>query len=234
VYLQNHDQVANSARGERPHKLTSPGRWRAMTAFLLLQPGTPMLFQGQEFSASSPFLYFADLEPVLAEAVRAGRTKFLAQFPSIVAFQQDQALDDPADRATFEKSILDFSERQRHASAYKLHRDLLRLRREDPVFRAQGRDGVDGTVLSSAAFALRLFSPGHVDDRVLIVNLGSQLCRSSFAEPLLAPPPNGRWVVTWSSEDPSYDGSGTPDIWPDEQWCLPGESAIVLSPQQLK
>ena len=59
-YVQNHDQVANSARGYRLHRLTSPGRYRALTAFLLLAPGTPMLFQGQEFAASSPFLFFAD------------------------------------------------------------------------------------------------------------------------------------------------------------------------------
>jgi maltooligosyltrehalose trehalohydrolase len=62
VFLQNHDQVANSARGLRGDRLTSPGRWRAMTALTLLMPGTPMLFQGQEFSASAPFLYFADFE----------------------------------------------------------------------------------------------------------------------------------------------------------------------------
>ena len=59
-YLQNHDQLANSARGQRIHELTSPGRYRAMTALLLLAPQTPLLFQGQEFAASSPFLYFND------------------------------------------------------------------------------------------------------------------------------------------------------------------------------
>ena len=68
----------------RGHQLTSPARWRAMTALLLLAPGTPMLFQGQEFSASAPFLYFADHDPELAEAVRKGRAEFLTQFPSIV------------------------------------------------------------------------------------------------------------------------------------------------------
>ena len=60
-FLQNHDQLANSARGLRIHELTSPGRYRAMTALLLLAPQTPLLFQGQEFAASSPFLYFNDL-----------------------------------------------------------------------------------------------------------------------------------------------------------------------------
>ncbi len=57
VFLENHDQVGNSAHGWRSHQTTSPGRHRALTALLLLSPGTPLLFQGQEFSASSPFTF---------------------------------------------------------------------------------------------------------------------------------------------------------------------------------
>src|SRR4030042_4736210 len=59
-FIQNHDQVANSGKGLRVHQLTSPSRYRALTALLLLAPQIPMLFQGQEFGSSSPFLYFAD------------------------------------------------------------------------------------------------------------------------------------------------------------------------------
>src|SRR6266478_7391512 len=73
VFLQNHDQIANSGTGGRCHALTSPGRLRAMTAYLLLMPGIPMLFQGQEFAASSPFFYFADHETELSHDVREGR-----------------------------------------------------------------------------------------------------------------------------------------------------------------
>src|SRR5690606_38790927 len=79
-YFQNHDQIANSGSGERCHNLTSPGRFRAMTALLLLGPQTPMLFQGQEYAASSPFFYFADHNPELARLVAKGRAEFLAQF----------------------------------------------------------------------------------------------------------------------------------------------------------
>ena len=75
VFLQNHDQIANSGTGERCHVLTSPGRFRAMTAYFLLMPGIPMLFQGQEFAASSPFLYFADHEIELSHDVREGRRR---------------------------------------------------------------------------------------------------------------------------------------------------------------
>src|SRR5260370_12412414 len=67
TFIQNHDQVANSAFGVRIQFLTDPGHLRAMTALLLLAPGTPMLFQGQEFGASSPFLFFADHTKELAQ-----------------------------------------------------------------------------------------------------------------------------------------------------------------------
>ncbi len=83
TFIQNHDQIANSGRGERCHLLTSPGHYRAITALLLLAPGTPLLFQGQEFASSNPFLYFADFEGELKRLVREGRKRSLAQFRSL-------------------------------------------------------------------------------------------------------------------------------------------------------
>jgi maltooligosyltrehalose trehalohydrolase len=230
VYLQNHDQVANSARGLRAHQLSSPGRWRAITAYLLLTPGTPMLFQGQEFSASSPFLYFAHHDAELAAAVRTGRAEFLSQFPSVLDYMAQQELDDPADERTFMRCKLDFSERETNGSAYAMHRDLLALRRSRTAFRSQRAGGVDGAVLSRSAFVLRYFTEMIEDTRVLIVNLGCDLTRPSYSDPLLAPPADRDWVVEWSSEDPRYGGGGTPDLSVPGRWCLPGESAIVLAP----
>ena len=130
-YIQNHDQIANSLRGIRLPELTSPGLLRAMTALLLLGPGTPMLFQGQEFAASTPFLYFADHNPELAKLVAKGRREFLEQFPSIARPESTACLANPASETTFTKCKLDFSERERNATHYALHRDLLKLRRED-------------------------------------------------------------------------------------------------------
>ena len=230
TFLQNHDQVANSARGWRGDRLTSPARWRAMTALMLLMPGTPMLFQGQEFGASCPFLYFADHEPDLAAAVRSGRMEFLSQFPSARDFLNRGAIDDPADAATFERCKLDFSERESHAGTYAFHQDLLRLRHTNAAFRAQGRDGIDGSVLSGSAFLLRFFTPDHSDDRLLLINLGNDLARRSIADPLVAPPFDTDWDIQWSSEDPLYGGIGTRDLWPDGSWLIPGASAIVLAP----
>jgi maltooligosyltrehalose trehalohydrolase len=231
TFLQNHDQVANSARGLRGHRLTSPGRWRAMTALLLLGPGVPMLFQGQEFAASAPFLYFADFEGELAAAVRKGRREFLSQFRSLIDFARRGALADPGDPATFERCRLDLRERDAHGAEYALHIDLLRLRREDPAFSRHGSCGVDGAVLSATAFVLRFFTPDHSEDRLLVVNLGADLRRASWAEPLMAPPSGTDWAVQWCSEDPIYRGNGIPEILPSNgQWLIPAESAVVFAP----
>lgn len=228
-FLQNHDQVANSGRGERIHRLTSPGRLRAMTALLLLAPSTPMLFMGQEFAASAPFLYFADHRPELAEQVARGRREFLRQFRSLATPAMQAQLPDPADPATFERCKLDPAERERHAEVYALHRDLLRLRRTDPVFRSPRRRGVDGAVLGAEAFVLRFFG-GPAGDRLLLVNLGRELPLTPAPEPLLAPPEGRHWVLLWSSEDPRYGGTGTPEPESeDEGWRLPGHAALVLA-----
>jgi maltooligosyltrehalose trehalohydrolase len=230
AYIQNHDQVANSVRGERLHTATSPGRWRAITALLLLGPATPMLFQGQEFAASAPFVYFADQRPELAALVRKGRTEFLAQFPSIAALGVGACVLDPGDPATFERCKLDLDERVRHAGAYALHRDLLAMRRDDTVFGSQGAHGIDGAVLGPEAFTLRFFGEDGGDDRLLVVNLGADVPLPIVPEPLLAPPENARWVIVWSSEDPRYGGCGAAPFDPDGPWRLPAQAALVLRP----
>jgi maltooligosyltrehalose trehalohydrolase len=230
TFIQNHDQIANSARGYRRHLLTSPGRYRAMTAVMLLAPGTPMLFQGQEFGASAPFRYFADHKPELARLVRRGRTEFLRQFPALAAPEMQRALPDPADPATFEASKLDLSERERNAEMYALHCDLLALRREEAPFAAQRPGGLDGAVLAGEAFVLRYFDAAR-GDRLLLVNLGRELSLDPAPEPLLAPPAGARWELRWSSEDPRYGGLGTPPVEGDESWHLPAESAIVMQPR---
>lgn len=236
TFIQNHDQIANSGKGERCHSLTSPGRYRAMTALMLLAPGTPMLFQGQEYAASQPFCYFADHQPELAKLVFAGRNKELSQFRSLATPEAQAYLRDPAAPETFEQCKLDFSERVRNKRIYQMHRDLLKLRREVAAFNAQRRGGVDGAVLRDEAFVLRFFGGGGVDDpnplddRVMIVNLGMDVVLNPAPEPLLAPPDGKEWAVLWSSEDPRYGGLGTPPLETTENWLIPGHAAIVLYP----
>ena len=227
-FLQNHDQVANSARGERCYKLASPGRYRALTALTLLGPGTPMLFQGQEFCSSSPFLYFADHEPELAAAVRNGRLEFLSQFPSLALPETQAGVADPESPETFQRCKLDLSERERHAACYALHRDLLRLRRENPVLGAQGKGGLDGAVLGPEAFVIRFFGE-NAGDLLLLVNLGTDLELEPIPEPLLAPLTGFLWEMLWSSEDPRYGGTGAPPPEDEEGcWRLPGQAAVVM------
>jgi maltooligosyltrehalose trehalohydrolase len=228
VFLQNHDQIANSSAGYRCHALASPGRLRAMTAYSLLMPGIPMLFQGQEFGASTPFFYFADHEPELARAIRDGRGTFLAQFPSLASAEMQAMLTDPGDVATFHRSVLDLDERQSNATAYALHRDLLALRREDPVLR-QRPARIDGAVLADEAWMLRFFDQDG-RDRLLIVNLGGDVVLDPAPEPLLAPVEGHLWRLLWSSEAPRYGGAGIVPLDPDGIWRLPGQAAIILIP----
>jgi maltooligosyltrehalose trehalohydrolase len=112
---------------------------------------------------------------------------------------------------------------------YALHRDLLRLRRETPAFRAARKGEVDGAVVGDRALALR-YMTGGPDDRLLIVNTGDDVNRASLAEPLIAPPRGCEWQVEWSSEDPAYGGFGTPNLWPEDRWLIPGSCAVVLAP----
>ena len=229
-FIQNHDQVANSARGLRAHKLTSPARLRAMTALLLLCPQTPMLFMGQEFASSSPFHYFADHgDGELADKVRRGRAEFLAQFRSIATRETRARLVDPGAVETFERCKLDHAEREANRETYELHRDLLRLRREDAVFSAQEPRALDGAVLGPEAFVLRYFGRGG-DDRLLVVNFGPDLNLNPAPEPLLAPPAGRVWRNVWSSEDYRYGGTGTPPLETKNNWCIPGEAAVALAP----
>lgn len=228
-FLQNHDQIANSLWGRRVHTLTSAAKFRAFTALLLLSPNTPMLFQGQEFAASTPFLYFADHNPELAAAVAKGREEFLAQFPSIASEDVAALIPNPEREETFLRCKLDLKDREKNADVLALHRDLLRIRREDPLLGKAERGTFDGSVLGASAFVMRYFGRDQ-DDRLLLINLGAHLHLDPAPDPLLAPPLGCVWTTAWSSEDPRYGGGGTPAFDSEDNWNLPAESAALLIP----
>lgn len=225
--LQNHDQIANSITGERIDKLTSPAKLRAMTALWLLSPQTPMFFQGQEFAASSPFLFFADHPPEQRQMVADGRAAFLSQFPAAATPEARAALPHPCDRAVFERCRLNLEERVSHRSIYEFHKDLLQLRRDDPVFQQRRRDTVDVAALTAEILVVHYFG-GATGDRLVVVNLGRDCLLSPLAEPLLAPASGGHWQLLWSSNHPKYGGPGTPEVATTDGWRLPGESTVVL------
>ena len=224
AYVENHDQVANSAFGRRLHALSPPGRYRAITALTLLGPATPLLFQGQEFASSAPFLFFADHRHELREPIRNGRREFLSQFASVSDPDVSSALPSPVDEATFQKCKLDFTERTTHAWAYALHRDLLHLRHAHDAI--SNPDRVDGAVLRSNAMVLRYFKGS--EHFILVINLGCDLDLTPAPEPLLAAPTADGWSLVWSSEAVAYGGNGTAPLHSESEWSIPGETAVLL------
>jgi maltooligosyltrehalose trehalohydrolase len=237
-YLQNHDQIANSASGQRLHQLTDAASFRAATGLLLLGPATPMLFQGQEFAASSPFLYFAGHEPELAALVETGRKEFLQQFDALATSEVQERLPSPSDLDVFRRCKLDWSERERNSEMLALHRDLLRIRCDDPPFPAQDAT-IDGAVLAERCFVLRSLRRDG-GDQLLIVNLGEEFRLTPVKEPLLAPELGSEWTLAWSSEFPRYGGSAAP-VWDmhgnDGPWRIPTRCTLLFrttNPSRMK
>ncbi|SFS20990.1 maltooligosyl trehalose hydrolase [Granulicella pectinivorans] len=126
-FIQNHDQIGNRAKGERLEHLVGMNRARIAAALLFTAPFIPMIFQGEEFAASTPFLYFADHEDEeMARLVSAGRRREFAAF----GFDGDD-IADPENEATFLRSKLHWSELNEgiHAEMHIWFRSLIRLRR---------------------------------------------------------------------------------------------------------
>jgi maltooligosyltrehalose trehalohydrolase len=139
-FLQNHDQIGNRAFGERSSQLMTPGQLAIGAALVLTAPSVPMLFQGEEWGASTPFQYFTAHEDArLAQAVRDGRRREFARFD----WSPDE-VPDPQDEATFLRSRLDWNERTRspHRELLAWHRDLIALRRRTPALRDGRRDAL--------------------------------------------------------------------------------------------
>ena len=133
-FLQNHDQIGNRALGERLSALARPERLALARAGLLLSPQIPMLFMGEEWSASTPFRFFVDFaaEPELSRAVREGRRREFRHFAAFSGPGASERVPDPTAEETFRRSVLDWSERDGppHREVLEDTRELLALRRE--------------------------------------------------------------------------------------------------------
>jgi maltooligosyltrehalose trehalohydrolase len=233
-FLENHDQVANMGFGERLSSVADPATLRALTAVLLLGPELPLLFQGQEHGATTPWRFFVDHPRALGDAVRDGRARFVAQFRRLATPEAQAALTeraDPTAEATFRSCVLDPRQRRLDHPVVALHRDLLRLRREDRAFTDPRTTALDGALLSDRAFVLRYLQDDPMRDRLLLVNLGATFATGAVPEPLLAPPAGAGWRVIWSSEDPRYGGHGTPEPFDRVRLAIPARSAVVLAPE---
>jgi maltooligosyltrehalose trehalohydrolase len=159
-YLQTHDQVGNRAMGERTSQLMSPELLKVGAALVMTAPFVPMLFQGEEWGARTPFLYFTDHEdPRLGKAVSEGRRREFAAFG-----WKPEDVPDPQDPETFHRSKLDWSElnEQPHADLLDWHRQLIRLRRETPDLSDGSMDRVETTFDENAKWLVVTRGSVHV------------------------------------------------------------------------
>jgi maltooligosyltrehalose trehalohydrolase len=213
TFMQNHDQVGNRPMGERLAALAPPAAVRAAAATLLLAPPIPLLFMGEEWAASSPFLFFCDFEPDLARAVREGRR---AEFASFVGFAEGDALPDPGALETFARSTLRWDERERepHRSWLAFYRALLHLRAREIAPRATRVRGLDAAYERRGRYGLA--ATWRLDDGTTLAldaNLGPEPGRAfrsrANARALFALPDDGRtvgnagndaspWSVRWT------------------------------------
>jgi maltooligosyltrehalose trehalohydrolase len=194
VGIQNHDQVGNRARGDRLSTLVTPDRLRLAAALLLLGPYVPLLFMGEEYGETNPFLYFVDHgDPALLAAVREGRRREFA------AFAWEGEVPDPAAPDTFERSKLDWRrlEQPEHARLLALYRDLLALRRQEPALRP-----------GEAAVRVALDPPGAMTVRLDHPAAPLVACFNLSDRPRRAPRPDGTLDVALSTEEARYGGTG--------------------------
>lgn len=206
VFAQNHDQIGNRARGDRLSHLLSTGRQKIAAALVLTSPFVPMLFQGEEFGASSPFLYFSQHDPELGKKVSEGRKNEFAAFgwnPSEVP--------DPQEASTFEHSKLPWNEldREPHASLLAWYKKLIALRR------------ATGALTDSRLHVLSV----HFDERAkwLVVNRDGIEVVCNLAADRQAVPIAGKGKYSLSSEEGWQLRPGLIE--------LPGDSVAILSEQ---
>ena len=176
-FLQNHDQIGNRAFGERLCHLASPAAMEALTALLLLAPQPPLLFMGEEFAASQPFLFFCDFGPELAQAVTEGRRREFSRFARFADPAVRESIPDPNAAASFEACVLDWSaiERVPHRATLELHRQLLTLRRQSIVPRLTGMGNGDPHLCLLSAHALAIdWRLGDGSRLALLANLGDE------------------------------------------------------------
>jgi maltooligosyltrehalose trehalohydrolase len=184
--IQNHDQVGNRALGERLSSAISTDAYCAVSTLLLFLPMTPLLFAGQEWAASSPFIYFTDHDPELGRLISEGRRREFKAFSAFSDPGARAAIPDPQDVETFQRSRLKWDERAQgeHARVLALYRALLHLRRSDPVLRVASRAGLSAEAAGNAP-GLRDVSPDvlivrrqtSAGVRLLAVNFGSAPAR---------------------------------------------------------
>lgn len=203
-FLQNHDQVGNRAFGERLHAFADPRRERAALACLLLAPQIPMLFMGEEYAASTPFLFFCDFGGELAQAVRNGRREEFARFAAFADGKAREKIPDPGAASTFEASRLRWEEREHglHRERLELVRQLLAIRARHLTPRLVGARTSGHPEIANGVLHVA-WTMGDGAGLSLRVNFGSQPAS-------LAPVPPAQTLYEWGVQrapnaDPTFE-----------------------------
>ncbi len=175
AFLQNHDQTGNRALGERLSLLADPESLAAAQVLLLLSPMIPLLFMGEEWGSTRPFLFFTEHNEELAQAVREGRRAEFADFSAFLDEKSREQIPDPNALTTFEASIPDFAARETppFANCLARYRTLLKLRHQHVVPRLPGAAALDTKVIGDKAVLARWQMNDH-SHLVIALNLGQQ------------------------------------------------------------
>ncbi|MEP6672624.1 MAG: malto-oligosyltrehalose trehalohydrolase [Chthoniobacter sp.] len=204
--ISNHDQSGNRAFGERINHFISAETYRAASALLCLVPYTPLIFMGQEWGASTPFLYFTDHHDELGHLVAEGRRRDLRKFPIFERELAERDFPSPQARETFEQSKLQWEEAGQagHGACLRLYRAALRLRREHGVFRPHDRARTKVAELSCEVLAIRARS--ETEEWLLLCDLRGGHRGDLRAESFCALPAGRQWHPVFSSNAPEFGG----------------------------
>ncbi|PTA68376.1 malto-oligosyltrehalose trehalohydrolase [Deinococcus arcticus] len=223
--IQNHDQIGNRALGDRLQAFegVTAAEFRGASTLLLSLPMTPLLFQGQEWMASTPFPFFSDHHGELGQMVTEGRRREFAYFSGFSTLD----VPDPQAEATFESAKLNWAEREQgeHARTLALYRALLRLRRDDPVLAVRTRRALSAGTFGAHTETEGLWVRWQTDqgERALVWNLTGQPLRAAHLSLPFALPPR---VLLHSEGDPAQP------LALDTLSLAPGEAALLAPARQ--
>jgi len=231
--LQNHDQVGNRAHGDRLHHQVPLPPYRAAVALLLLSPYTPMLWMGQEWAASAPFLYFTDHPEELGKRVTEGRRKEFGKFSAFADPAARARIPDPQGDEAFMRSKLDWAERDRppHAGVLALHRALLHLRRTHPALRPRDRAHYTDTAIGDDTVVLcRTGEDGSA--LLLVCAFGGGVSIDLGEREETRAPDGSAWELHLSTEEGRFGGDTEGEVAtlsPEGRLELRGTGAVVLT-----
>ena len=206
-FIQNHDQIGNRAFGRRFSHLVGAGQHKFWSALLVLLPYTPMLFMGQEFAASSRFYYFTDHKDDLGRQITEGRRREFEAMGELGDGKGPREIPDPQAEETFLESKLNLAERDEGVGEqmWRLHSELLALRRGDPLLRRQSREHMRAIAASDQLLLVHL--PHAGDERLIVANFGVAIDAAPQAAGVPRDLLRRRWNPVISTEERRFGGS---------------------------